>query len=664
MFCRNNVRKSIITSFVLCLLFVLTGTANSAYCQASNEKRRISTIPAKASIDSTIKYVIRNRQMPLDSLKYYGNDLLIKSLTLKYNYGIVYAYNFLAFADNSSNGTKGTWYYSEALRYLQGETDSTLLESKLKILLSISENYDKKDQLDSSAYFKYEALKLVTGKQAHDPRSVILTYGTIFNFWLNTNRHFNNDSKIRNVFDYFESQELESIAKHDSSLLSFIYFNKAGFFNNQGKFDSSIFYYKKFLAEYTVRKPMDDWIISATLNTVTSFLKNNNTDSARIYFEKVQRDLNTLNRPFYKGILYSKTIESQILLSEKKYNLSIKTALESLAMADSLAMPRYKDLAYNVLSEAYENTGDYKNATVYLKKFMMLKDSFHLDEKNQMAYFLDLEYQTSEKDKTIVQKELAIAQKENALKAKNFWILGITALFIILLLSAILLNKNNRQKIRLLNQQIEINHLQDIISGEEKERSRLAKELHDGIGGSLAALKMQLQTIERQHKEADTHLQFKSAIQMLSDTSAELRKTAHNLMPDILKTEGLFNAVKLFCNRISSPDKTAIECIVIGDLPVLSAGFELSVYRIIQELVQNIIKHANASEALVQISCMNRILDITVEDNGIGLPADKANSSTGIGMESIKQRITKLNGTFDIQSALGQGTSINIEFAI
>lgn len=659
----NTDRKNIITLIVLYLFSFILGMGTNTKAQITNERRSLSTKPTQDKLDSTINYVTRNKQLSVDSLKYYGNDLLVKSLAINYTYGIAYAYNFLAYADNNTNGKKGAWYYTQALKHLENTRDSTLKEFRLKLLLSISDNYDRQEKLDSSAYYKYEALKLVTTKEVHDPRTTILTYGSIFNFWLNSNRHFKNDSKIKAVFDYFESLEVASVAKKDSALLAFIYFNKAGFFSNQEKFDSSIHYYKKFLQAYSLRKPLDDWTISATLNTVTGYLKINNTDSARLYLEKAKEQLRSIKR-FFRGALYAKTIESQLLLSENNYTSAINHALESIRLADSLDIPRFKDLAYNVLSQSYEQTGDYKNANLYLKQFMTLKDSMHLSEKNQMGYFLDMEYQSSEKDKTIAQKELSIVQKENALKSKNLWIISISALLCILLLSAILLNKNNRQKIRLLNQQIEINHLQDIISGEEKERSRLAKELHDGIGGSLAALKMQLQHIEKQYRENDVSQSFTNAIQTLKDTSAELRKTAHNLMPDILKSEGLLNAVKLFCNRVSSSDNTVFECITIGEIPPLNANFELSVYRIIQELVHNIIKHANASEALVQISYINKILDITVEDNGVGLPVNNQNNSIGIGMESIKQRITKLNGTFDIQSAPNQGTSINIEFAI
>jgi signal transduction histidine kinase len=202
------------------------------------------------------------------------------------------------------------------------------------------------------------------------------------------------------------------------------------------------------------------------------------------------------------------------------------------------------------------------------------------------------------------------------------------------------------------------------MDGEEKERTRMARELHDSAMVEFSVVKMNLNTLLN---EPDENLKKENLHQVqlqLNGAISGLRNTAHNLMPDMLLQEGLLEALYYFCNNLQRNSHLQINLEHYGTIPPLQPQFELSVYRIMQELMQNIIKHAQATEAIVQLSCHDDVLHITVEDNGIGIEEDLLPQSKGMGLKSIQARMRTLNGQLEIDSKKGIGTTLTLEFDI
>jgi signal transduction histidine kinase len=156
---------------------------------------------------------------------------------------------------------------------------------------------------------------------------------------------------------------------------------------------------------------------------------------------------------------------------------------------------------------------------------------------------------------------------------------------------------------------------------------------------------------------------FLEVMELLDEASADLRKTAHNLMPEILLQEGLAKATRLFCERVSKGHSLEIIYETWGKSRPLAGDIELTAYRIIQEMINNILKHAGATQALVQIVFHDSQLCITVEDNGRGIPGI-ANGKEGVGLQTIRERVKLLNGQIDIAGKPGKGTSVYIELTI
>jgi signal transduction histidine kinase len=147
---------------------------------------------------------------------------------------------------------------------------------------------------------------------------------------------------------------------------------------------------------------------------------------------------------------------------------------------------------------------------------------------------------------------------------------------------------------------------------------------------------------------------------MLQDTTSEIRKTAHNLMPNVLLRHDLGEALRIYCEHINASNELTITLRLYGDLKQLDKSVELFLYRMSQELIQNIIKHANASQAVVELELRDDTMNIIVEDNGIGFEVNS--SYSGFGLQNLQFRVQALQGTLSIESAKEIGTTIIIQF--
>ncbi len=318
---------------------------------------------------------------------------------------------------------------------------------------------------------------------------------------------------------------------------------------------------------------------------------------------------------------------------------------------------------YANLAEIYDSARDYRNAYHYRSLAAALNDSIYKMENAKNLNVLQTRYFTAEKNKVVAEKQLQLARAEAGLRKKNVWIAWITGGTIILLVLAAWLSQKQRlqlQKAKTARQQQQVQQLKAVIEGEEKERSRIGRQLHDDIMVQLSIVKMGLEALPMEHPPIQYAEGYRNIVNQLSHTSRQLRQTAHNLMPDTLLEEGLVSAVLYFCRNAEKLTGIQFEFQHYGSLPALSSDIEVSIYRMIQELVQNIIKHARAQHALVQLSYRKGILSITVEDDGTGMPPE-APGADKMGLKSIRTRIKALEGHMDIHACTPHGTSVTLE---
>jgi two-component system, NarL family, sensor kinase len=346
-----------------------------------------------------------------------------------------------------------------------------------------------------------------------------------------------------------------------------------------------------------------------------------------------------------------------------------KTKTELLNLAESYYERSLKILktnknAYGLfyvsgnLSELQAYKSEYKNAYSNLLLSKKLNDSlFSQKNKNAIA-------------KLESEKEVLQLKTQNDKKATLNKILIGSSLGLLLL--GFLGYHNFKTKQRLQNLKIselekdkQILAIDAMLKGQEEERSRIAKDLHDGLGGLLSGTKLSFTTMkENLILTPENAIQFDKSLNMLDNTMNDLRKVAQNLMPEALVKFGLNEALKDFCSSIQSTQKVNVIYQKLGTNKKYENTTEVFVYRIIQELVNNALKHAQAKEILVQLATNENSIHITVEDDGIGYNTSTINNQKGAGLANIEYRVNYLNGVIDTVSSPNNGTAVNIEFKI
>jgi signal transduction histidine kinase len=396
-----------------------------------------------------------------------------------------------------------------------------------------------------------------------------------------------------------------------------------------------------------------------------SYLALNKADSAIEAFQKSMRYAETSDANNY--------IPAGIYLADayhlkKDYTQQRKVLEQLVQKSDANDNLLFNYDLYGRLAELNYETGNFKEAYEYNVKYNLLKDSFYTQQNHKTVQEIEARYQTAQKEKALSEKQLQLSEKNLALERSNRYILFAVSGFVIasLLASGIYLQSQNKKKayhskLQTLQKLKEIDMLSALMQGEEKERTRIAKDLHDGVAGMLAAVKMHFNSLVFQYESLSDAKGYQQGIELLNEATLEVRKTSHNLMPEVLIRHGLDEALIRYCSNISNSNMMTDQYDSWGEPPRFKCSFELSVYRIVQELLNNILKHSKATEALVQMGYLNDLLSITIEDNGVGF--DKLSSQAGgIGLHSLQSRIKAMNGEMEVETEPGRGVSVFMEF--
>jgi len=202
-----------------------------------------------------------------------------------------------------------------------------------------------------------------------------------------------------------------------------------------------------------------------------------------------------------------------------------------------------------------------------------------------------------------------------------------------------------------------------MIEGQEEERKRIAQDLHDGLGGLLSSVKSHFSIIQSEIEKLESMNIYKKANNMIDEAVSEVRRISHNLMPTALRLNGLLDAVSQLLASYNQRGETTFTMEHNGrNLSEILESQSVPVFRIIQEASNNIVKHANAKNAMVQINLFENELNLIIEDDGVGFDSDQ--KYTGLGVGSIKSRVSHLNGTISIDSRPNEGTSISINLPL
>ncbi|HQV68074.1 MAG TPA: sensor histidine kinase, partial [Saprospiraceae bacterium] len=221
----------------------------------------------------------------------------------------------------------------------------------------------------------------------------------------------------------------------------------------------------------------------------------------------------------------------------------------------------------------------------------------------------------------------------------------------------------NQQKIRELEDNMKMNSMRSVIEGQETERERIAKDLHDSLGGLLSTIKLHFDHVSSKNSELQHQKEYNQAYQLLDTAVDEVRTISRDLQPGSLQNLGLVPAIKDLINRFEAENYPDIDFQYYEMPDKIDKMISLSVYRIVQELLTNSLKHAQATEILIQINTEEDELVIQYEDDGIGF--DQSNlKRKGMGLENIRSRVNYMHGSISIESenAMGMAVMIRIKY--
>ncbi len=334
--------------------------------------------------------------------------------------------------------------------------------------------------------------------------------------------------------------------------------------------------------------------------------------------------------------------------------------------------------AYDKLARYEAESKNHEKAYLNLAEAIKIADILVIEQTQENMHRLELQYQTAQKEKEI----LALKNENNksALslerKKSQGYLMGIviSTLAFLLFMGYLFYRKKLRkakikesrqeEEVILLKQEQQNKIFSAMIEGQEKERKRLAIDLHDGLGGRLSGISLNLSKLDKDEPKQYPKKQLKKVMKDLDDSLTELRNIARNMMPETLVKFGLQAALNDYCSSMTRSE-TKVTLQFYGSDKDIDIHQQVTIYRVVQELISNAIKHAKATEVLVQYMREGNNVDITVEDNGIGIEKEVLeNKGSGMGLSNLRTRVAYLKGVLDFHTEQNEGTTVNVHINI
>ncbi len=344
------------------------------------------------------------------------------------------------------------------------------------------------------------------------------------------------------------------------------------------------------------------------------------------------------------------------------YKKAIEYLTRSNKVAETLKYPELQSNNYNELSAIARKQGDFQQAFEFYIMRAALRDSLMGLEKTKQIEDLNAKYESARKEQQII-------EQKNRLRMQNILFVGIGGLIVFAALLA--RSQYKRYKLKKESQlQAEIMKQQElsvkaVMQAEENERERIAKDLHDGVGQMMSAAKMNLSAIESEisfTSEEQKH-SFEKIIQLVDESCKEVRTVSHLMMPNALLKNNLATAINEFVSRLNNKN-IQVHVYTEGLEKRFDSNKETVLYRIIQECVNNALKHAGATTLDISLIRDKDGISGTIEDNGKGFSPDDKGNSEGIGLKNIISRTGFLNGTVDFDTAPGRGTVVALHIPL
>lgn len=669
----NHYRHFIFLSLFLSLLYTVTAQKiNEDSLQQIIKHSRYDTARADALL-ALANYQLKHKSEDSAGLKTLGQANAL-SEKARYKHGLLQVLlttgNYYRAKNNWANSLHN---YQEIVNRTENDTDTLLLKARMMAFNNLGNVFNFNGDFNGSLGYRLKALEIAE-------KLPVINYSFLGIIMLNITsdyRKLNIPEKalhyLRQVTAFYpqltERLKMEYFYEYhevysptDSAALAYAILDSISY--GLKHFNLSPFQQQDFTQMYY------------KLSGLYHLEKKNDPASAipifqqSLEFAREMKSLPEITSALYNlGMAYAgqNRIRDALNYFQASFDSSVSQSLKNMTLKNARQLAKYWQLA-----------GNNGSAIAYLQKAMELQEQIYDDEKTRQLNFLEARYQAEKKENEIKSLELKNAEARLVLGRRNRILVLTGILSVALILVLLLLYRSARQKrllaekdktiqqdhIRFLERQQQVVSLQSMINGQETERTRIARDLHDGLSGMFSTVRMYCSSLVHEKTELKENPVFRKTVEMIDQAADEIRRIAHNMMPEVLMKLGLVHAMQDLCANISAGKLLQVRLQAYGMDQRMNPSTEIMLYRILQELLNNIIKHARATEAIIQFNRDGNRLMVTVEDNGRGFDQLKEDGALHAGLDTVKSRVDYLNGQITIDSQLEMGTTITMEFLI
>lgn len=650
------MRKKILLLLVLLTIFVPFSFGQQSIADSLERAIRTGEIRDTSLVNAFNKLSYHYLYLDSDKSRQMVNEAIGEGQRLKFDRGLAVAYNLLGiFYDITSE-------YDSALRYYQLSLEKSRLTGYTKITAGAYNNigmvYKARGDYKKSISTYYQALNIFKGNS--DPK-------IIANIYNNLGLVYSEVKQNTLALDFHKKALAIREEIGDKYGIGASLTNIGLTYSFMEEDDKALPYYQKSMK---IKEEIgDNYGLGILLNNLALIYKDKKEYQKAL--DTYKRSIRVAREIGDQNTLISAYINSGMIYTLLRQFDQAKTMVDSargLAVGQKALLRLAR--VYEAYSEIYSRRGDYKSAYESRMVYDSINDSLYSENNSKSIAEMRTRFETGQKEIEIALllnqnrvKTLEIAQQ----KSRNRYQLMGGALILILISGSLLLWRQ-RTKYRLKFEaehskaQMEKQAYTAILNAEEGERKRIAMELHDGLGQLLSAAKLNVSVLEDVANEEDRAAVANAGL-LIDQSITDLRQISHNLMPSALIRLGLVAALNDMASKINSGRQVKVTITSFGIDQRLPENFEIALYRVVQESVNNILKHANAGNIIIRLSKAGEAIDLEISDDGRGMEKDSENKGKGIGWDDIRSRVSMFNGRMLLYSQPGEGTRLNINFS-
>lgn len=649
------------SNLLLCcaILFTMALQANTNKID-SLKRLSLANLEDSQKVNVYIEIAQAYIDMNVDSSLSYATLALELCAKNDYINGLIKANNLLGnCAQRKGEFDEAMTYYDKVKQFAEERKDD---KGMAIVLNNIAIIHTQRGEYDLALDGYYEALDYE--KKLEDKKGIAEAYNNI-----GVVHYYMGD--MENTLKYLKMSAEITEEIGDLQILKKAYMNIGAIHLYRKEYDKALEFYQKGIDISKSLNDLNDITISHH-NMAGVYDALGEYEKAESYYLKALRFHEKFENK--RGIALEYVNLGKLTFNQNRIEKSLEYYDKAIELAAKGGFRIIVSNGYSGKAEVYSSTGDYRKAFENLKEHLVQKDTLLNEENSKAVAELRTKYETVEKEKALAEEKekSAVLEKDKLsaeLKAVNRrnWIIVLFAFIIVGIFSFLAIVQRNKRKAQAEKDAIIIAERDKasiaVFTAQEEERKRISKDLHDGVGQQLSGVKMAFQKVSKElasiapEKASDIN----KISQIVSESADEVRAISHQMMPKALLELGLIQALEDMLSKSLSINNINYEFEHFGIEQRLEERIEISVYRVAQELINNIIKHSGSTYVSLQLFKNAGKLVFIVEDNGNGIQPSKGD---GHGLLNMKSRINSVHGELNLEPSPKSGTLATIRIPI